>query len=206
MSGDASTTGSEASGNDGQAPSDPAPAPTSPPPRPQYGEYATPEEQRARIRQPAVDPLTHPAAPPAPVEPVAAPATGLSSGRLIDRVFTFGLLGYGLFSVLTTIPSVVDYGTFAASILQTLGVDATLADPAAGRSWGLAAALVLGVGWVAAAGASWLNLRARRLSFWIPLAAGFLCNVLSSVLLLIPLLSDPTVRSALEQALVGTTG
>ncbi|MFT4212026.1 MAG: DUF6264 family protein [Microbacterium sp.] len=173
-------------------------------PRPQYGEYATPEEQAARIRQPA--PASSPPVP--PIDPVPAPPTASaavpSPGRMIDRIFTFGLLGYGLFNVLTTIPTIADYGTFAANLLSTLGVDASLADPSAGRGWGVAASLVLGIGWVAAAAASWLNLRARRISFWIPLAAGVLCNMISSLLLLVPLIGDPTVWAALEQAFIGS--
>ncbi|MFT4306444.1 MAG: DUF6264 family protein, partial [Microbacterium sp.] len=118
-------------------------------------------------------------------------------------ILTLGLLGYGLFTVLTTIPTVADYGTFAANLLSTLGVDASLADPSAGRGWGIAASLVLGVGWIAAAAASWLSLRARHVSFWIPLAAGVLCNVISSMLLVVPLIADPTVWAALEHTFAG---
>ena len=69
-------------------------------PRPQYGEYATPEEQRARIQQPdatwaletgqAVDGAQVHAAPAdaAPVDPVPA----MTPARGVDRVVTLALL------------------------------------------------------------------------------------------------------------------
>jgi len=114
-----------------------------PRPRPQYGEYATPEEQRARIAQPdATDALqagVHPEtgrsgsgprvsaahAPQSPARPsAAAPATGW---RLADRVVTIGLLVYGLFNVIFTAPRLFDFAGFANEYLALLGVDASSA-------------------------------------------------------------------------------
>lgn len=176
-------------------------------PRPRYGEYATPEEQRARIAQPAVTdalsagvtPAAAPAAsaPSAPAAP-SAPVPVATRRSMLDRIFTVALLGYGLFIVITSIPTVADYDGFAAGFFETLGVDATLTDPSAGRGWGLASALVLGIGWLAAAVLSWRNLRAGRISFWIPLVAGIVCTMIASVLLVVPLMMDPGAWAAIQ--------
>lgn len=180
-------------------------------PRPKFGEYATPEEQRARIRQPdASAALSSGQAPdevpPRSPAPGPAPVVRRGRGRTIDRVATGVLLGYGLFIVLTSIPTVVDYSGFVSTFLSTLGVSASLADPGAGRGWAIAAALVLGIGWLAAVALSLANLRAGRITFWIPLVAGVVCNLVSSTLLIIPLVSDHAVWSAIEGALLGTAG
>lgn len=180
-------------------------------PRPQYGEYATPEEQRARIRQPAASEALSagqsPTAPiaPGPAVPVVAPtaaAPAVPRRRYVDRVVTFALLAYGLITVLGSIPASTDYPQFAATFFEMLGVDATLSDPAAGRGWGLAAALVLGLGWLLTLGLSWWNVRAGRLSFWIPLVGGLVFNMVSSLLLVVPLMTDPAVWAALQASLL----
>jgi hypothetical protein len=195
------------------------PAADEPRPRPQYGEYATPEEQRARIRQPdvtaALDAGEAVAAVPA-VRPGAAagaeaktprspkagqPASAASNApprtRTIDRIVTFALLAYGLVNVVTAFPVLVDYGAYADTVFDLMGVDAQLSDPGAGRPWGIAAALVLAVGWFITAVVSWWNVRRGRLTWWIPLVGGIVFTVLSGVLVLIPMMSDPAVWDAL---------
>ncbi|WES64973.1 DUF6264 family protein [Microbacter sp. GSS18] len=173
-----------------------------PRPRPRYGEYATPEEQRARIQVP--DPaLMEPVPvaspePAAPAEPTpASPAPRRGAGRTADRIATWALLGYGFFTVLSSVSALADYGSFAATFLDLLGVDAQLADPAAGRGWGIAAAIVLAVGWVLTAVLSWAGLRAGRVSFWIPIVGGIVSNIASGTLMLVPIMSDPAVWDAL---------
>ncbi|MBW9093517.1 hypothetical protein JNB62_07475 [Microbacterium jejuense] len=184
-------------------------------PRPQYGEYASPEEQRARIQQPAPawqQPVT-PAvpvvteAPGAGIPQAQQDADALSAGapvrpRLVDRVVTIALLVYGLFNVVTSFPSFLDYGAYAETMFAVMGLDVTLSDPAAGRPWGIAAAVVLALGWIATALVSLWSLRRGRLTWWIPLAAGILFTLVTGVLMAIPLMSDPAV----VKALLGTTG
>lgn len=179
-------------------------------PRPQYGEYATPEEQRARIAGPVPPELegrpaietpqqTAPASVPAP--PADAPTEAESGAparpRIADRIVTFVLLGWGLATVITSIPAITDYAGYAATMFELLGVDAQLADPDAGRPWALAAALLLGLGWIATAALSWWNLRRRRVTWWIPVVGGIVFNLVSSTLILVPLLSDPGFQSAI---------
>lgn len=182
-------------------------------PRPQYGEYATPEEQRARIRQPApwqqeeqavaAAPAAGIPASGAPVVPGShTPLTAAVPGerprqRPVDRIVTFALLAYGLVNVITSVPAFVDYSAYADTLLGMLGVDATLSDPGAGRGWGIAAALVLAVGWCATVVLSLWSVRRGRLTWWIPLTAGIVFTFAAGILMMVPLMSDPAVWQAL---------
>jgi hypothetical protein len=172
-------------------------------PRPQYGEYATPEEQRARIRQPDatfdLDAGKAPdAAPPAPA-PIPTPAAGPAARnpRAMDRIATIALLALGLFEVLRSIPGFVDPNELLTQLLTQFGVDGGLSDPAGARAWGAAAAVLLAVGWFATAAVSVWNLRAGRLSFWIPLLGGVVFTLLASMLLVVPLMMDPALMQQL---------
>ena len=178
------------------------------PPRPQYGEYATPEEQRARIRQPdvtaALETGQAPKSPAAiPTLSKAQPAERAAEPRLrpYDRIITFALLAIGLVDVARSFPALVDYPAYTDTLLGILGdfigVNLEMSDPAAGRPWGIAAALVLAGGWAITALLSWWSLRRGRLTWWIPVVGAIVFVTLSSLLAMIPLLSDPAVRDAL---------
>ncbi|WP_127475775.1 DUF6264 family protein [Microbacterium sulfonylureivorans] len=179
-----------------------------PRPRPQYGEYASPEEQRAHIREPAAtwayEPNAATQATAAPTAPAVAPAPSAGAAaeprtrpRAVDRIVTFALLAYGLINVVSAFPALVDFVAYADTMFDLLGVDATLTDPAAGKPWGIAAALVLAFGWVLTAGLSWLSMRRGRLSWWIPLVGGVVFTLASGMLVLVPIMNDPAVWDAL---------
>jgi hypothetical protein len=185
---------------------DAVPAPD-PRPRPQFGEYATPEEQRARIAQPDAS-LVYEPAPVAESAPVVAPqpagapaATARTRTRPVDRIVTFALLAYGLINVIATFPALADFSDYAQRMFDLLGVDATLTDPAAGRPWGVAAAIVLAVGWLITAALSWVSVRRGRLSWWIPLVGGIVFTFASATLVLVPLMNDPAVWEAMVSSL-----
>ncbi|MER7796693.1 DUF6264 family protein [Microbacterium sp. NPDC096154] len=162
-------------------------------PRPQYGEYATPEEQAARIRQP-LPPLSSapaPAAPPVATPGVRTPAA-MTPGRVVDRGAAVALLAYGLLSLANAIPAILD----PSALLDLLALDVDPAGLAATRAWGVAAIAVLVLGWVLTA---WLTWRAHRrgwVVFWIPLAGGLVFNAVSGVMMAIGLLADPAVFDA----------
>ena len=183
-------------------------------PRPQYGEYATPEEQRARIaalggaapHPDVVEPAVVPGAPAGPPAGSGAPVhrhpeaprpttTAARPTRLADRVISVALLAYGLVTVLGAIPQLIDFVGFANTWMDMAGIEATLADPAAGRAWGIAAAIFYSVGWLATAMLTWWSLSRRRLSWWIPLVGAIVTFIIVSLLLAAPLLSDPGVVS-----------
>ena len=177
-------------------------------PRPQYGEYATPEEQRARIRQPDLTRLLEtgqdpdalrgavPADSPSLVTP-AAPATRRGRGRFVDRVATIALLVYGLVNVVTGIPAMLDYESYVGTVLQVLGIEGEIADPSAARPWAVAAVLVLAIGWMLTAWVSWRSLARERVTWWIPLVAGVVFTFVSGILLMVPIVSDPILWNAI---------
>lgn len=181
-------------------------------PRPQYGEYATPEEQRARIKQPDLTRLLEtgqdpdalkgavPADSPSRATKPAARTSAASTmprGRFADRVVTIALLVYGLVNVVTGIPSMIDYGAYVTTVLTLMGIDGELADPASGRPWGIAAALILAIGWLLTAYLSWRSLARGRVTWWIPLVAGIVFTFVTGVLLMVPIVSDPTLWNAI---------
>lgn len=156
---------------------------------PRFGEYASPEEQRARIAQSGG----------APAEPALtaqrAPATTRAARptRSADRVITVALLAYGLFTVLTAIPQLLDFAGFAKTWMQVAGLDAEFTNHAAGATWGRIGAAVFGAGWLLTAVLSWMSLRARRMSWWIPLLGAIITFLVVSVCMAVPLLGDPAV-------------
>lgn len=173
-------------------------------PRPQYGEYATVEEQRARIQEPAPWQLATaaPVVADAGAPPATTPVVPSPRPRRVDRVVTFALLAYGLVSVISAFPAYLDYNEYAGMVLGFMGVDAQLSDPAVGRPWGVAAAIVLAVGWILTLLVSLWNLRRGRLTWWIPLTAGIVFSFAAGALMMVPIVNDPAVW----QALLDSTG
>ena len=200
-----------------------------PRPAPLYGEYATPEQQQERIRlsggrveesasgtldpAPAVDSGQLPPPPAegsAPLAPTAGPssagapdARGVVAERPVrrgDRIVTIGLLVYGLVTVLTTMPQLIDYAGFAQTWFDMAGIDAEFTAVESGRLWGTIAAVLFALGWVVTAVLSWLSLAARRLSWWIPLAGAVVTFIIVSLCLTAPLVSDPALMEQMLRA------
>lgn len=169
-------------------------------PRPQYGEYATPEEQRARIQRPEVtESLEAGVAPPAEPDPAAAP-TPRARGPLADRVATFVLLAYGLISAVSTIVQLLDFPGYAERAARILGVEATYTALSAGYVWGAAASVVYGVGYLLTAWLTWRRLRRGRIAFWVPLVGFVATTLVAGVCITIALTADPAFLSALTGA------
>lgn len=177
-------------------------------PRPQYGEYATPEEQAARIRQPdATDALSagqaleSPAAAPrwggttaAQAAPrTTAQATPAPQGRwrLADRVLTVGLLAYGLVNIVFRVPTLFSFEGFGNEVFDLVGIADPFTNVAAGNLWGAIAATVLMVGWVLTAAWSWLRLRRGKISFWVPLVGATVTGIIVAVCVFVPITGDP---------------
>lgn len=176
---------------------DPAAAPR---PRPAYGEYATPEEQRAAIRQPMPEPAAPAPSAPQPASPVpgharpARPTTRAATpSRAADRVVTFALLAYGLITVVGAAPQLWHFTEFAQTALDVAGIDATFTNTAQGDVWGPVGAIVYIVGWLVTAVLSWMSIMRGRVSWWIPLVGAILTSVAVTVCLTIPLFGDPAL-------------
>lgn len=189
-------------------------------PRPQYGEYATPEEQRAAVKAPETNP--HYAPPeeqrppyipqPSPFHPDAAdrfappqaPEAGHPSETSTalrhpaDRVVTIALLVLGLFNVITTIAGRDGIASQIDGAYRSMGLTGDyIVTPLTGTVADVVAIAFLAL-WVVAAGlSSWAMLRGW-IAFWIPLAAGFLANLASAVGYLILFLHDPTFLAYMQ--------
>lgn len=169
---------------------------------PQFGEYATPEEQRARIQDPAAydAALAPPAASetefPAPDERQrvdgAPPQT-----RTWDRILTIAMLAYGVFAVLTTIPQILDYSTFADTFLRMSGIDAEFTNVESGRLWAGVAAVTFGGGFAITVIFAAKRLTRGKSAWWIPILGAVVTFLAVSIMLSIPLVSDPAIRAGI---------
>lgn len=194
-------TGSSDPGSPGAA--EPGAAERLPRPRPQYGEYATPEEQRSRIQQP--DPALLPPVEPVPVAPQSveldpagsppAPATATARPPLRpDRVITAILLGMGAVNVFVSAQSFFDLADAFTRTMASMEIPGEFTNFAAARTWGAIAAVSLVVGYLATAYAAWRRLRAGRISWWIPVVGAILTYIVILVCLAVPLTGDPAFQ------------
>jgi hypothetical protein len=179
-------------------------------PVPQYGEYATPEEQRARIKQPDVtwaietgqapdDRVATPPAPPAGAPAPTSPPPPRGRGRTVDRVITIALLVYGLFNVVMSAPLMFALAEGEDGYLGLLGMTESLSDRAAAQTWGAIAGSVFVAGWLVTAWLSWAMLRRGRISFWIPIVGAVVVSGLAVALMLIPAFGDPAFVAFMQQ-------
>ncbi|MFT4230381.1 MAG: DUF6264 family protein [Microbacterium sp.] len=185
-------------------------------PRPRYGEYATPEEQRARIQQPdvatALDAATIPVASdararaaqassdPAPWLDPASPGLGAAqqfgaapvrARRPADRIATIVLLVYGAVSVFLSVPSFFDLPAVANQTLEVLGASGEFTNLDSAALWGPVAAAALVGGFVVTAVLSLRRLRSGRLTWWVPLVGAVATYAVVYVCLAVPLVGDP---------------
>lgn len=167
--------------------------------RPQYGELATPEEQRRAAGLPPLSEVV--SAVPQPAEPAAANTAQASSPRsTVDRFVTIGLLAYGFVSVVTTGMSYLDLPTVMTEAMKMLGIDGEFTNYASGRLWGTIAAIVLMIGWAATAALSIRRLRRRRLTWWVPLVGAVVTTIASSICIMVPMMGDPAFLEYIAKA------
>ncbi|MBP2435944.1 DUF6264 family protein [Microbacterium amylolyticum] len=160
--------------------------------RPNYGEYASADD-RARYSPPVppVDPALIPQD--SPATPAPTHTGKISTRQLVDRVVTFALLAYGLFSSLSSISLFTDpYG-----MVGLVGLDVTLSDPSGMRSAGTLAVIVLVGGWAATTWLCWKRSVARKSTWWVALLAGVVFNFAAAIVLSIALVQDPNVMQAI---------
>lgn len=170
------------------------------PSRPQYGEYATPEEQRARIQRPEVTDSLDSGVAPQPVPAATEVPHKRARGPLADRAITVVLLVYGLVSTVSTIVQLLDFPGYAERAAQILGVEASYTNLSAGYVWGAAASVVYGIGYLVTAVLTWRRLGRGRISFWVPLVGFVVTTLLAGVCITVALMSDPAFLAALSGA------
>ncbi|QEE61920.1 hypothetical protein FVA74_10330 [Salinibacterium sp. dk2585] len=184
-------------------------------PRPEYGEYATPEQvakargmtleeyerhlaslTRPRVEEQATD-ATAPAATAPAVERPAAPAPAASDKGAGNRMATTMLLVFGLACTLLSIPSLLGLGDGLATAFGAQGLDAYTSFTAA-RAFGIIAIIAQLLLWVLTLWLSVAAVRRGRASWWIPLVAGVLAVLLVSALWLAAIIVDPAFMRYVE--------
>ena len=164
--------------------------------RPQYGELATPEEQR---RAAGLPPLSEVA--PAAAEPIAAAAAPPSTRpHPVDRFATIALLAYGLVNVVMTGMSYLDLPTVLNEVMKILGIEGEFTDYAAGRLWGTVAAIILVIGWTATTALSVRRLRRGRITWWLPLVGAVVTSFLAGICVMIAMMGDPAFAEYIVKA------
>lgn len=163
--------------------------------RPQYGELASPEEQRRAAGLPPVLEAPPQAPAPASASEAAATTAGRRPALSVDRVVTGALLGYGLINVIVTAFSYLDLTRVMNESMKILGIDGEFTNYEQGRLWGSIAAIVLVVGWSVTAWASIRRLRRRRITWWLPLVGAVVTMLIASMCLAVPMFGDPAFMS-----------
>lgn len=166
-------------------------------PRPQYGEYATPEEQRARIQQPDItDALLSGVAPePEPVVAEAAAQPAPRHASPLNRLVTIILLAMGAANVLISVFSYLDIVPAIEQSMELMGVSGEFTNYAVAQTWGMVAAIVLVTLYILTLSITWRVLKAGRVSWWIPLVGAVVTYAVVSACLAVPLLGDPAFTS-----------
>lgn len=144
------------------------------PVRPQYGEYATPEEVAA-----ARGPLPKVPAEPVPVgaDRALSAAGGGSAGplpstgpRQANNLITVLLLVFGIWNTVTAIPSYLDLGSTLSQGLEAAGYGSVTFGTAA-RTAGIVLLVFSFLVLIAAVVVSLRLIRRGRRSIWVPVAA-----------------------------------
>jgi hypothetical protein len=158
---------------------------TDPRPRPQYGEYATPQEQAKAVGKSAPF-LGY--APPQPNPPsISAPA---ATPRRWDLVFSTALLAYGLMSVISGFFQFSDLGTLINTIYATQGVG-KFTPTTLSATLGTVIIVSNVVLWIVTAVVTVRLLRRHRLAFYVPLIGGAVASIVAAGCLTALLFSDP---------------
>lgn len=161
--------------------------------RPQYGEYASPEEQRVRAGLPPVEQTPAPSAPVPPTAP-AAPRNAVRApqvDRRMGRMITAMMLGIGLVYVLTSIPGLLNMADAFDQTLKIFGMEGSFSNFAAARVWGIVAMLVLLIGYVVTVWLSVRRIRRNLSSWWLPLVGFVVTMFFVCICVSVPMFGDP---------------
>jgi hypothetical protein len=190
------------------------------PERPQYGEYATPEEvaeARGPLPVEPTDPVSRLAAPisipvsgRAAKKPGSHSVPGLSSAppprgapvaarhpRQANNLITVLLLVFGIWNTVTTIPSYLDFGTVLTQGLELTGYG-TVTFGAAAHTAGIVLLVISCLVLIAAVGVSLRLIRSGRRSIWVPVVAGAVYLVASLVVMTVVVANTPALVDVLQ--------
>ncbi|CAN5251461.1 hypothetical protein BH09ACT3_BH09ACT3_12910 [soil metagenome] len=154
-------------------------------PRPQYGEYATPEQQRAA----GGAPVPHGRAP-EPTTPAPGPPSAVVQPRPWDRILSIALLAFGLYNVITGVVQFRDLGAMLNQVYELQGVG-SYTETALTAALGTVIVVSQVVIFLVTLTITMSLLRRAKLAFWVPLVGGALAGVIVMVSLLVLMGSDP---------------
>jgi len=166
--------------------------------RPQYGEYATPEEVAAAFGTPPAPPKHVELPPPVAGTAVrAAPPAGVVVDRPWNRILTTILIALGAYRTVTSFFSLNSEGDNLATSLESVGFTGfTSIDEINQLAMTSAVLQVVFLG--LAVVISMRLLRAGRISFWVPLVAAFICWVVIASLYMGVIVNDPAYATWVE--------
>lgn len=177
-------------------------------PAPQYGEFATPQDQEraaaaAAARTPpalAGSPASASPLPPASSLPPASPTPlwpARRKPRRWDLVVTSVLLGYAAVNVLAQL--------FSGSTLETVMTEfyraqsiGTYTPTALAQNLGTVLNVVTIVLFIVTVFATWWMMRRGRIAFWVPLVGGAVATIVAVVFVAVLLQGDPAFISYMD--------
>jgi hypothetical protein len=186
-------------------------------PRPEYGEYATPEQQAAAMGKRPIPPLRRlpempaaaqsdrlaqsgiPPQPEMPAQPNAADrvfSRGLPRNHPVDRTATFILLGLGLFSLLNSAPTYLAFPQTLAAYATSLSMPFHV--PASASAAGIGILVAQIILFVIALAFSVRRVRSGRIAFWIPLV-GYAVFIIAASIIVLSVV--PTFATLLQEYL-----
>jgi len=104
---------------------------------------------------------------------------------------TWALLAYGAVNVVLSIASFLDLAGVADMTYRVMGIPGSFTDTAAAHGWGIAAAIVLVLGYALTAWLALRTMRRGRRSWWIPVVGAVATTIVVSVCVSVPLMTDP---------------
>ncbi|MBK0417854.1 hypothetical protein JD276_02235 [Leucobacter sp. CSA1] len=155
--------------------------------RPAPGADRAPGAPTGGTRQDSRDPEPYRAAAP---EPAPNPQKPLSGGRLADRIVTIALLLLGAYGTLQFAAALFQMQSFVALYAELFEVD-DFSVPSWVPTLGTVSALVMLTLFAVTLIFSIQRLRARKITFYIPLIAGAIAFILFFVVLMITVFSVP---------------
>jgi hypothetical protein len=171
--------------------------------RPQYGEYATPEQQAAAMGVTYQPTPTSP--PPAVVpaygpSPTGGPVVRVQQSRRWDLFLTALLLAYGIYNVVAGLFQYSDFTGVAQTFFSSQGIGTfTSQHPGLASKLGLTINVVDVVLYVIVVVAAVTLLRRGKVAFWVPLVGGVIALIVSAVCLMTLLFSDPSFAAYLTK-------
>ena len=146
-------------------------------PRPQYGEYATPEQQAAAMGKPWPPPPEPEAEPAAPEPAGYRPAYATRQPGYANRFFTVFLLGFGGLMLFGDIPIYTNFASALKGAYASSGYSITV--PASLAAAGIPILITNVVLYAVTVVFSVLAMRRGRASFYIPVV-GFIVFVIAA--------------------------